>query len=243
VTPRLRTVLSTEADPARLLRVLLGTDPDLEICREGSPADLQFIDVRHDDPRGWARVETLVRPRPPEIVLLVGKDPHLLRACDQHGVGYLLEPLRRACVRTVLRNARARILNEPPEARSARLASFLIDLRNRRAYPERLAIRSRGMRAVVKVEEIDWIEAAANYVRVHASGRAHVLRHTLSALETSLDPRRFARIHRCRIVNVERIRELQPVPNGRYAAILLDGTRLELSREQSRKLPVLLGAD
>ena len=239
---KIRTVVTAEPLAAQALRSLLGGEPGVELGDGGRAPDLIFLDARRADSPGWRLLDSIGGASAPEAVLILERDPRAARACDAHDVDYLLEPLTRKKLRAVIRHARERGGTESAESRARRFKSFLEDLRKAPAYAERLAIRTRGARAVLRVEEIDWIEAAANYVRVHASGEAHILRRTMSALESNLDPRRFARIHRCRIVNVQRIREFRPVPNGRYAAILEDGTSLELSREQSRKLPALLGA-
>jgi two-component system LytT family response regulator len=238
---KIRTVIFAAAPAARALETLLREEPAIEIVEQGLPADLVFLDARTAESPGWRLLDALARAPAPEAILILGRDPLAARACATSDVDYLLEPLTRRNLRTVVRRAEHRAAEETAESRAHRFRRFLGDLRKTPAYAERLAIRTRGARAVLRVDEIDWIEAAANYVRVHASGEAHVLRRTMSALESNLDPRRFARIHRCRIVNVDRIREFRPVPNGRSAIILQDGTCLEVSREQSRRLPALLG--
>lgn len=238
---KIRAKIVAEPPLSRRLRDLLHGEGDVLLVSESDPPDLLFVAAPRDDRSDWRLGETLRNAGAPEIVLLPGREPLLVRACDRSGVCYLLEPLTRSGLRSVLRSVRARLEDEEPARRIERIHAFFEELRRQPAYPERLAIRSRGARSILKVEEIDWIETAANYVRVHAAGEAHLVRSTMAALESGLDPHRFARIHRCRIVNVERIKEYQAAPNGRYVVVLRDGTRLELSRGNRRKLPVLLG--
>ena len=107
--------------------------------------------------------------------------------------------------------------------------------RERPAF-QRLAVRNNGQILFLAPEEIEWIEAAGNYVRLHVGTTAHLLRETMNAIEGRLDPEKFFRIHRSRIVNMERIQELQPWLNGEYAVLLRTGTRLTLSRGYREKL-------
>lgn len=101
---------------------------------------------------------------------------------------------------------------------------------------ERLLVRKRRHWLVVHLAEVDWIEGARNYARLHVGGASHLVRRTLSSLEPRLDPDRFARIHRSTIVNLDRIAELRDTRSGRYDVLLLDGTRLSLSRSHRRVL-------
>jgi two-component system, LytTR family, response regulator len=108
-------------------------------------------------------------------------------------------------------------------------------------FTDRLVVRAGGRLRVIAAEEIDWMEAAANYVRIHAGGEAHLVRRTMRSLEEEIDPGRFVRIHRCRIVNVERIKEMEPISRGRYVIVLRGGEKLTLSRGRRAGLADLLG--
>ena len=101
---------------------------------------------------------------------------------------------------------------------------------------DRVVVKSGGRLFFLRTDEIDWIEAAGNYVRVHVGKESHLLRETMNAIETRLDAKMFLRIHRSRIVNMERVKELHPWFNGDYAVILRDGTKLMLSRGYREKL-------
>ena len=121
-------------------------------------------------------------------------------------------------------------LGQSAASLNERLVSLLSDLEKRQQYAERLVVKSAGRVTFLRVDEIDWIEAAGNYVRLHAGRDAHLLHEGLAALATRLDPSRFARIHRSTLVNLDRVREVQPWFHGDAIAILRDGTRLQVSR-------------
>ena len=118
---------------------------------------------------------------------------------------------------------------------------MLEDVKEGRNPVERLAVKSGSRISFVRVEEIDWIEAAGNYLRLHVGGEVHLLRETMSRLEARLDAKRFLRIHRSTMVNIERIQELQPAFHGEYVVLLRDKTELTLSRGYRDKLQELLG--
>jgi two-component system LytT family response regulator len=122
-----------------------------------------------------------------------------------------------------------------------RLLALVGDVKPEPQRVERLVVKSGGRVFFLRTEEIDWIEAAGNYVRLHLATESHLFRETMNRMESRLDARRFARIHRSRIVNTERIKELQPWFNGDYAVVLRDGTRLTLSRGYRDKLQQRLG--
>ena len=122
-----------------------------------------------------------------------------------------------------------------------RLVTLLKDFKIEQRYPDRLLITSRGRTSILRVEEIDWIEAGGNYVELHVGQKAHLLRETMNSLEARLDPRKFLRVHRSAIVNVERIKELQARYCGDYEVFLGDGTQLRLSRGYREKLQELIG--
>lgn len=119
--------------------------------------------------------------------------------------------------------------------------ALLKDFKSQQKHLERLMIKSAGRVHLLKVEEVDWIEAAGNYVQLHVGPKCHLLRETMNGLEAKLDPYKFLRIHRTAIVNIERIKELQPWYCGDYKVVLQDGTQLTLSRGYREKLHETLG--
>lgn len=120
------------------------------------------------------------------------------------------------------------------------LEEVLAELRSARRKSERVVVRTNGKVVFLRAEEIGWVEAAGNYVNLHAGAESYVLRESMKNMETRLDPELFVRIHRSAIVNVNRIRELQPWFHGEYVVILHDGTRLMASRVFSDRLDKLI---
>jgi len=108
-----------------------------------------------------------------------------------------------------------------------------------RRYLKRFIVRDGGRLFFIRTEDIDWIEAADNYVRLHCQSAAHLVRGTLGALEARLDPDSFLRIHRSAMVNLDRVKEMQPWSSGEYIVLLQDGTRLKLSRTFKDRLMTL----
>ena len=168
-------------------------------------------------------------------------DTFALHAFEVHALDYLLKPFDSGRFKKALEHARARIHQLPGGELTRQISELLADLGTGRKGLYRLAIKSAGKVLFLKVDEIDWVEAADNYVNVHVGNQSHLHRETMAALEGRLPAEKFMRISRSTIVNLERIKELQPLFHGEYAVILRDGTRLTLSRSQREKLNLLLG--
>jgi len=146
-----------------------------------------------------------------------------------------------------MKKIRIMVVDDDPAAREriralvAGHADIEVIERNGAARRERLVIKSAGRLFFLRADDIDWVEAAGNYVKLHVGAEEHLLRETMNGIERTLDPGTFFRIHRSRIVNMERIRELQPWFNGEYVVILQNGTKLTLSRGYREKLQERLG--
>lgn len=130
---------------------------------------------------------------------------------------------------------------EPPSSPDELMAELVAELRAHRRRNARLAVKTGGRVVFLRAEEIEWVEAAGNYVKLHVAGEAHVFRESMKNMESRLGADQFVRIHRSAIVNVERIRELQPWFHGEYVVILQDGTKLMASRVFSDRLHRLIG--
>ncbi len=167
---------------------------------------------------------------------MTAHDDFALQAFDAHAIDYVLKPVERDRLRRALDRARAQIAHDRGAALATRLHDLLKTLPPRPRYPTRLAVRDGATVRFVSVDAIDWIEAAGNYARLHVGSERHLLRETMAALERTLDPERFVRIHRSTIVNVDRIREVQPWFKGDFVVILQDGTKLSLTRTYRDRL-------
>jgi two-component system LytT family response regulator len=161
----------------------------------------------------------------PAVIFVTAHPDYAVPAFEAHAVDYLLKPFERARFDKALARARERLRGAAPP----------------QPPRERLLIKAPGRLYFLTTAEIDWIEAAGNYLRLHAGGKDHLLRETMSNLERDLDPKRFVRIHRSTIVNLERVAELQPLFHGDYAVLLLDGTQLTLSRGYRHNLSERFG--
>jgi two-component system LytT family response regulator len=239
-------VLLVDDEPLvrRGLRAFLAAEPDVTVvgeCGDGRDAvrviraerpDLVFLDVQMPELDGLGVVDALEEDeRPPALVFVTAYDAYALRAFEVHAVDYLLKPFDEGRFRTALARARQRLARaDTPAPGDPRLEALLRELRPAPAYAERLLVRTASRMLPVPVAAIDWIEAADNYVRLHVGAERHALRETIKGLEARLDPRRFARIHRSTIVNLDRVREVRPLPSGDCVLLLLDGTQLSLSR-------------
>jgi two-component system LytT family response regulator len=249
-----RTLIVDDEPLAReRLRKLLENEPGVEIigeCTNGAEAvaaikkdepDLVFLDVQMPELNGFDVIGQLVGGHLPAIVFVTAHDKFALKAFEVHAVDYLLKPFDRERFQVALRRALDHVQRDQGGELNQRLSALLGDLKPPGKYPERLAVKSTGRVVFVRVEEIDWVEAADNYVELHVGTESHLHRETMSALEELLPPHTFMRISRSTIVNVDRIKELQPLFHGEYAVILRNGTKLTLSRGYREKLQQLLG--
>ena len=220
----LRALLERESG-VRVLGEARNGEEALERIRELRP-DLVLLDVRMPGMDGLAVVAALEPEERPAIVFVTAHGEYAIQAFDMHAVDYLLKPFDAERFATALRRARARM----SEGRADRLEALLVTLQAARAYPERLLLKHEGTVVVVPANDIEWIEAADNYVRIHARTGRYMAREPLRQIEAKLDPARFARVHRSGIVNLSRVKSLEPLTAGEYIITLTTGTRLTLSR-------------
>jgi two-component system LytT family response regulator len=237
------------------LRTLLEAELDLEIageCGDGKAAvaairdsapEIVFLDVQMPELDGFGVVEQIGGEKMPAVIFVTAFDRYALKAFDVHAADYLLKPVDPDRLKTALHRAITQIQQRQGNDLSRRLSELLADAGPKAKPLERIAVKSSGKVVFVKVDDIDWIEAADNYVSLHAGSEEHLHRETMSALETMLPEAKFMRISRSTIVNVDRIKELQPLFHGEYAVILRNGTRLTLSRSYREKLAQLLGKE
>ena len=173
-------------------------------------------------------------------MFVTAHDGHAIRAFEIHALDFLLKPFDQTRFEKALERARAQIVAKKGPVIDSRLTQLLEELREERKYPERLIVKSSGRVFFVRTEEIDWVEASGNYVKVHTKSEAHLLRESMKNMEAKLDPKIFVRIHRSAIVNIDRIKELEPWFHGEYIVIMRDGTRLTASRVFSDRLSALI---
>jgi two-component system LytT family response regulator len=253
VTQRIRAIVVDDEELGRdRLQSLLSEQPDVEIvgvCADGASAvetidreqpDLVFLDVQMPGMDGFEVIENLDPSRLPAVVFVTAHDGHAIRAFEIHALDFLLKPFDQTRFEKALERARTQLAAKQGQVIDSRLVSLLEELREERKYPERLIVKSSGRVFFVRAEEIDWVEASGNYVKVHTKADAHLLRESMKNMEAKLDPKTFVRIHRSAIVNIDRIKELEPWFHGEYIVIMRDGTRLTASRVFSDRLSALI---
>ena len=248
-------VLVADDEPLARERLsgLLGQEPDIEVvgqARDGEEAvtaihddspDLVFLDVQMPQMSGFDVIEAVGSDKMPLVIFVTAYDQHALKAFQVRALDYLLKPFDRERFQEALTRARQQLERDENGDLGRRLLALVKDLRRDQPKSDRLVVKSGGRLFFLRTDEIDWVEAAGNYVRLHVGPGSHLLRETMNAIEGRLDPEKFFRIHRSRIVNMERIQELQPWLNGEYAVLLRTGTRLTLSRGYREKLQDRLG--
>ena len=253
---KIRTLIADDEPLAReRLRKLLQNEAAIELigeCADGREAvaairkespDLVFLDVQMPELDGFGVLAEIGSARMPAVIFVTAHDQFALKAFEVHAVDYLLKPFDRDRFQTALRRALDKLQRDEPRELHQQLSALLADLKAEPKHLERLAIKSVGRVVFLKIDEVDWIEAADNYVELHVGTESHLHRETMSSLEAQLPPKKFMRISRSTIVNVDRIKELQPLFHGEYAVLLHNGTRLTLSRSYRDKLQQLMGRE
>jgi two-component system LytT family response regulator len=238
---RVRKLLANEPEVECVGECADGTSA-VEAIREQSP-DLVFLDVQMPELDGFGVLAQVSGETMPAVVFTTAHDRFALKAFEVHAVDYLLKPFDKARFTTALQRAVDQIRRRQTGDLSQRLTALLADVRPepKSKYLPRIAVKSSGRVVFVKVDDIDWIEAADNYVSLHVGAEQHLHRETMSALEGQLAPDKFMRISRSTIVNMDRIKELQPLFHGEYAVVLRSGAKLTLSRSYRDKLDQLMG--
>ena len=254
---RLRGLLADRSDVDLVAEAATGADVLAAVRdarRQGDPVDLVLLDVQMPAPDGLAVAEAL-RDEPddvrPSAVFVTAYDRYAVQAFDLHAVDYVLKPVEDDRFHAALDRAVERRRGGDPGGLSARLFSLL-----RQATPDeggaapldtdakrplnRIAVQLGGRYHLVDVDEVDWIEGAGVYAKLVLGDQARLVRTTLASLEERLDGQRFVRIHRSTIANLDRVREVRPTSHGEYLLILLDGTRLKVSRTYADRVRTYL---
>jgi two-component system, LytTR family, response regulator len=247
------TVLIVDDEPlARAgLSALLAQDPDVAAILEAGDGvqaveairtqvpDLVFLDVQMPERDGFGVVADVGPERMPATVFVTAHDEHAIQAFEINAVDYLLKPVTAERFGQALARAKSRLAVTPADDERRQMVEMLATIVSPTRYVQRLAVKTSGRTVFVDVADVDWIEAAENYVELHAGPSSHLLHVPLGTIEKSLDPALFLRIHRSTIVRIQRIVELQPGVHGEFVVILTDGTRLDSGRTYADKLRAL----
>jgi two-component system, LytTR family, response regulator len=222
------------------IRSLLLDEPDVVVAAEcangneaiealrGGLADLAFLDVQMPGRNAFEVIREVGPERMPAVVFVTAYDRYAVKAFEVRAIDYLLKPFGDDRFRDALSRARARVGGQDT---GRQLVPLLQEVaRNGGAHVERLEVRSSWRISYVRVDDVDYAEAWGNYVRLHCGTERHLIRETMNGLEAKLDPRRFVRIHRSTLVNVDRVREIHPLFHGDWEVLLKSGGRLTMSR-------------
>lgn len=239
-------IVDDEAVARRRLRRLLGDGGVIIVgeCGDGASAvqsigalrpDVVFLDVQMPELDGFDVVRGVGADAMPLTVFVTAYDEYAVRAFEVHALDYLLKPVDAEHIARAVERVR-KSLAASDASGDGRLRTLLEQFADERRYLRRVPVPAEGRLIIVRVEEIDWISAADNYVTLHVGRREFLLRRSLAGLERELDPNEFVRIHRGTVVRVDRVRELVPESHGDYTARLADGTDLAVSRNHWAQL-------
>jgi two-component system, LytTR family, response regulator len=240
-------IVDDEVYARKRLRRFLQQEPDVEILEDCTSAeqavlaierqkpDLVFLDIQLPEMSGFDVLKEVGPERMPPVVFVTAHSQFALQAFEAHALGYLLKPFPQTRFHEIFDRARAYLRGHSALETNEKFVQLLDRLETGRDSP-RIAVRTEGRILFVQTGEIDWIEAVGNYVRLHIGADRHLMRCPLHVLETKLSPQKFVRVHRSAVVNVDRIKEIQPYFKGIHVIILQGGAKLVASRSGMLRL-------
>ncbi|MCA8887599.1 MAG: response regulator transcription factor [Parvularculaceae bacterium] len=209
--------------------------------------DVVFLDIQMPGLDGFGVVRALIGVPAPLIIFVTAYDKYAIDAFEANALDYLVKPVDEERLKDAIHRAREAIKSRAAASRESKLVELLASLSDeehdqikeliqdpswteKERYSERLSFKDGSKVVMLNADDIDWIDAAGDYMCIHAAGKTHIIRETMKTLQQRLDPSRFQRIHRSAIVNVKKVKELHPHSNGEYFVILENGNELKLSR-------------
>ena len=249
-------IADDEALARERLKLLLTADNAIEVigeCRNGnelstalkaSHADLLFLDIQMPGKDVFEVIEEIGLPKMPMTIFVTAHNKYAVEAFEIHALDYLVKPIERKRLADALEQAKERIRHEEVFTARHEISSMLEALRTvsqENHYPQRFLAKNGNTSAVVSVEEIEWIEAADYYSCLHAGGKKHLVRQSIKAFETKLDPNKFVRLHRSAIVNINHIREIHRDGRSEGWIVLSTGERVRMNNAGWHKLVSMNG--
>jgi two-component system LytT family response regulator len=234
-------IVDDEPDARERVRAILAEEDEAEVVGEAGDGvaaaqgireltpDLVFLDVQMPEIDGFGVLAALADDALPLVVFVTAFDRYAVRAFDVQAVDYVLKPFDRERIREAFQRARQRLRTGAGGTTPEQVAELVAAQPARRPVQRLLVKVSEGF-DLVRTAQIDWAEAAGNYVTLHLGKRSAMLRQTIGGLEEQLDPGGFRRIHRSTIVNLDRVQAIRPTQTGEYCVLLEDGTRLRVGR-------------
>ena len=256
---RIRTIIADDEELARRgLRALSQRCEELELvceCRNGREAveaihrhrpDLVFLDVQMPGKTGFDVISAITDGPRPHVVFVTAYDKFALRAFEVHALDYLLKPVNEERFDAAVERVREAMSHATDSAMLQRFSQAAAELQvaaspSMATAMDRLPIKANGRIIILRLSEIDWIEADGDYVSIHARGKSWLMRETIAAVELRLALSGFVRIHRSTLVNAEQVKELRPRDKGEYTVVLNDGTELKLTRNYRASVERLIG--
>ena len=252
--PPVRALIVDDEELAReRIRTLLSADPGVDVvgeCAHGQQAvdavqelrpDLMFLDVQMPGMDGFGVLQALGSEAPPAVVFVTAFDQFALKAFEVHALDYLLKPFNNARFGAALERARGHLRRARAGHDDARIAELLRHLGAAPSYRDRLPVKDGSRHVFIPTDEIEWVEAEGNYVRLHTKAKAYLVREVIGQLAARLDPARFLRVHRSFVVNVAHIASVEPWSNAEYLVTLRSGARVQTSRSYRDAVLGLLG--
>lgn len=263
-------IVDDESLAREVLSLMLKDDSEMELiaeCRNGREAvqvirkqspDIVFIDVQMPGMDGFQVIEEIGVEKMPVTVFVTAYDKYALRAFTAHALDFLLKPFDHDRFNMTLERAKALVRQQEFAVMNEKLFALINDMKALAGKPiseadndkpkdtnykepiDRVAIKSSGRIYFLKTEEIDWVEGSGDYLSLHVGNKSHLIRETMGDFYAKLDSRKFLRIHRSTIVNIERIKDIQPLFKGEYIITLTSGIKLKSSRGYCRQLQTLL---
>ncbi|MEQ8178228.1 MAG: LytTR family DNA-binding domain-containing protein [Amphiplicatus sp.] len=252
-------IVDDEPLALRGLKLRLAEFPEIEIVGEATNGreavkaikqhlpDLVFLDIQMPGLDGFGVVRAMIGAPAPLFVFVTAYDKYAIDAFEANALDYLVKPVDEERLKDAIHRAREAMKSRAAAQRESRLVELLASLSDddrdrikeliaepewteKERYSERLSFKDGSKVVMLNADEIDWIDAAGDYMCIHAAGKTHIIRETMKTLQARLDPSRFQRVHRSAIVNVKKVKELHPHSNGEYFIILEGGAELKLSR-------------
>jgi two-component system LytT family response regulator len=253
----IRTIIADDERLARRkLRILLGSEPQVEVvaeCPNGRQTvsairsfrpDILLLDIQMPDLNGFEVLSEISSDEMPQVIFTSAYDQYAIRAFEAHALDYLLKPFDQDRLHAAIERASLEIRKSRDQEFTNRVLELLSTVKSQKKptpeFEDRLAIRTNGRVVFLNLDEIHWVEAAANYVRLNTAKDSYLFRETISRISDRLNPADFVRIHRSMIVNVRRIKELIPVNSGEYVVVLNSGKELSCSRGYRANLQHLI---
>jgi two-component system LytT family response regulator len=245
----IRAIVADDEDLARRgIRTLLRRWPDVEVvaeCANGREAvdaiqelspDLVFLDIEMPGKNGFDVMAECAAEQKPYVIFVTAYDQYALKAFDVHALDYVVKPIDEPRFDAALERAR-QALAQARDSLVGRRFAMLAETRTL----DRITVRCGGRLVVLRIAEIDWVEAEQDYVSLHVGAKTYLLRDSIGALAERLASAGFVRIHRSTLLNIERVRELHPLSKGEYTVVLNDGSQHKLSRNYREAIEKLTG--